>query len=320
MKTQAIDDGGDAAVPVSGTAPRRNLAGMPLRLLERSSAAPPAAAPPATVSPAGAASANGMPVQGGAVDPIAVVAEQIARSRAVPERQSADRAQSADRTPPADRAPLADRAPPADRAAALAPPAAAPAATPPAAAPAATPPAAAPAAARTEPVAAVGTALPEPGAGAAPGAQPTQRNVVVGHAVVMEVAMQVPGRLVIDGVVSGDIEADDIVVRAGGRLEGRVSCRRAEISGSFTGAIFVRDRLVIRSGGRASGRLVYGNALQVETGAVLNGCFSASEAGLRKLGVEPSHPRGVDEVAGEVALASGRSSIFGRMLGAIGIA
>lgn len=311
MKTQAIDDGGDAAVPVSGTAPRRNLAGMPLRLLERSSAAPPAAAPPATVSPAGAASANGMPVQGGAVDPIAVVAEQIARSRAVPERQSADRAQSADRTPPADRAPLADRAPPADRAAALAPPAAAPAAT---------PPAAAPAAARTEPVAAVGTALPEPGAGAAPGAQPTQRNVVVGHAVVMEVAMQVPGRLVIDGVVSGDIEADDIVVRAGGRLEGRVSCRRAEISGSFTGAIFVRDRLVIRSGGRVSGRLVYGNALQVETGAVLNGCFSASEAGLRKLGVEPSHPRGVDEVAGEVALASGRSSIFGRMLGAIGIA
>lgn len=311
MKTQAIDDGGDAAVPVSGTAPRRNLAGMPLRLLERSSAAPPASAPPATVSPAGAASANGMPVQGGAVDPIAVVAEQIARSRAVPERQSADRAQSADRTPPADRAPLADRAPPADRAAALAPPAAAPAAT---------PPAAAPAAARTEPVAAVGTALPEPGAGAAPGAQPTQRNVVVGHAVVMEVAMQVPGRLVIDGVVSGDIEADDIVVRAGGRLEGRVSCRRAEISGSFTGAIFVRDRFVIRSGGRASGRLVYGNALQVETGAVLNGCFSASEAGLRKLGVEPSHPRGVDEVAGEVALASGRSSIFGRMLGAIGIA
>lgn len=311
MKTQAIDDGGDAAVPVSGTAPRRNLAGMPLRLLERSSAAPPAAAPPATVSPAGAASANGMPVQGGAVDPIAVVAEQIARSRAVPERQSADRAQSADRTPPADRAPLADRAPPADRAAALAPPAAAPAAT---------PPAAAPAAARTEPVAAVGTALPEPGAGAAPGAQPTQRNVVVGHAVVMEVAMQVPGRLVIDGVVSGDIEADDIVVRAGGRLEGRVSCRRAEISGGFTGAIFVRDRLVIRSGGRVSGRLVYGNALQVETGAVLNGCFSASEAGLRKLGVEPSHPRGVDEVAGEVALASGRSSIFGRMLGAIGIA
>lgn len=311
MKTQAIDDGGDAAVPVSGTAPRRNLAGMPLRLLERSSAAPPAAAPPATVSPAGAASANGMPVQGGAVDPIAVVAEQIARSRAVPERQSADRApltdraSSADRAPSVDKAPLTDRAPPADRAAALAPPAAAPAAT---------PPAAVPSAGTSEPAAAADAVLP------APGAQPTQRNVVVGHAVVMEVAMQVPGRLVIDGVVSGDIEADDIVVRAGGRLEGRVSCRRAEISGSFTGAIFVRDRLVIRSGGRASGRLVYGNALQVETGAVLNGCFSASEAGLRKLGVEPSHPRGVDEVAGEVALASGRSSIFGRMLGAIGIA
>ena len=147
-----------------------------------------------------------------------------------------------------------------------------------------------------------------------------QRSVLVGHGVSLNVTAHVPGRLVIDGLVSGDIEADDIVVRAGGQLEGCVTCRRAEVSGSFKGQMFVSDRLTVRAGGRISGEVAYGNSLQAEVGAVLQGCFSQSEQGLRQLGVEPTRPRVVEEVARETALADGRSSIVGRVLGAIGMA
>ncbi|WP_287366109.1 polymer-forming cytoskeletal protein [Thauera sp.] len=266
MKTQAIDDDRDPAGGAPGTPLRRTAVAAPLRLLERTTAA---AVP----------SAEGTAGTGVESDPIAVVAEQIARSRAAPV------AAELREQPPGDA--VSDRG--------------------------ATPGPAAGAADATA-----------DGAHPVPSRQLAQRSVLVGQDVAMHVAMQVPGRLIIDGLVRGDIEADDIVVRAGGRLEGRVTCRRAEICGAFIGGIFVRDRLVVRSGGRASGQIVYGNALQVEPGALLNGAFSASEAGLRKLGVQPERPRAVDEITSETALGSaggnGGSSIFGRVLGVIGIA
>jgi cytoskeletal protein CcmA (bactofilin family) len=272
MKTQAIDDDRDPAGDEPGTPLRRTAVATPLRLLERTAAVVPTAA-------------DGGAAQGASQDPIAVVGEQIARTRAAPATAESKPGGGA----PATATPTNERVQ-------------TPAST----------------AAQAGSLHGAEPVVDAPGPVAA--RRLAQRSVLVGHDVAMHVAMQVPGRLVIDGLVRGDIEADDILVRAGGRLEGRVTCRRAEIYGSFIGGIFVRDRLVVRSGGRASGQIVYGNALQVESGAMLNGAFSASEAGLRKLGVEPERPRAVDEITSETALANGGSSIFGRVLGAIGIA
>lgn len=266
MMTQPIDDDSGRQETAGAGAQRRAAAPAALRLLERS-AAP--RMPGEVATPAGP-------------DPIAVVAEQIARSRSAPANVQGEARRAEGPAAPAQ----------AEGSHAGAAPAMA-----------------------VEPSTASMDTLVDPNRGASP----VQRSVLVGHSVALHVAMQVPGRLVIDGLVSGEIEADEIELRPGGRLEGRVSCRRADLSGRFQGELFARDRTVVRSPARITGLLVYGQAIQVEAGAVLDAALSGSEAGLRKLGEAPRRPRGVDEVASETTVKQGRESIVGRMLGAIGI-
>lgn len=294
MNTQPIDDSCGVAESAVSASLRRAAAPASLRLLERNSAPRPVV----EEAPFLRKEADS------AADPIAMVAEQIARTRTTTSsRPDPAHAAAESRRGSQPAAPSQPAAAPVEEAAKAAP---APAAK----ASADAGPAAADVAPSPAPVPA-GAASPQPLA---------ERSVLIGRSVVMQVAMQVPGRLVIDGLVSGDIEADEIVLRPGGRLEGRVSCRRAEMSGNFDGALFARDRVFVRSGARVTGVLVYGQAVQVEAGAVIDATLSASEGGLRKLGREPVRPRTVDEAATGTSAGHVRHSIFGRVLGVIGIA
>lgn len=291
MKTQPIETQQDAAESVAARASSRQAPGSNVRLLERGGAAPAAleqaAAPaqPAAVQPATAAATPAT------ITP-ATTTQSAAEAEATPGYDpliavAEQIARSRPAPPPAEPHHVEARV------------------------------AVAEANARPAEAAALAS---DAASAAAPAPASGQRSVLVGHGVSLHVTAHVPGKLIIDGVVSGDIEAEDIVVRAGGLLEGRITCRRAEISGSFKGQMFVSDRLTVRAGGRMSGEVAYGNSVQAEVGAVLQGCFSQSEQGLRQLGVQPLRPRGVEEVARETALADGRSSIVGRVLGAIGMA
>ncbi|MBV2263521.1 MAG: polymer-forming cytoskeletal protein [Thauera sp.] len=273
MMTQPIDDDSGRQESAGAGAQRRAAAPAALRLLERSAA---------PRMPGDAATQAGP-------DPIAVVAEQIARSRSGSAGAPANVQVETRRV----------EVPAVPRDAQVAP-------------------AGATQAMVEEPCAQTSSGV-DPPVESKRAANAAQRSVLVGHSVALHVAMKVPGRLVIDGLVCGEIEADEIELRPGGRLEGRISCRRADLSGRIQGELFVRDRTVVRSTARISGLLVYGQVLQVEAGALLDAALSCSEAGLRKLGEEPRRPRGVDEVASEGAVKQGRDSIFGRMLGAMGL-
>jgi len=74
----------------------------------------------------------------------------------------------------------------------------------------------------------------------------------------------------IAGALEGNVVAEAVIIRAGGRLKGTVYSERAEVHGTLEGQIQVQDHLDIRSTGHVSGELAYGT-LSIEPGGRLAG-------------------------------------------------
>lgn len=139
-----------------------------------------------------------------------------------------------------------------------------------------------------------------------------KRDVLVGRSVLVKGKMTVPGRVVIDGEVSGELQADEVVVRSGGRVIGLVKARRVDVSGTVDGDVFAMDRMVVEATGHVTGACVYGGGLTVRAGAVLQGYFSGSEAGMILL-------REAERVLSPGGDGQTRSTLFGKVKGVIGL-
>ncbi len=107
--------------------------------------------------------------------------------------------------------------------------------------------------------------------GANRAAESTRDGVVVvgkGASIVGEITNC--SQVEIAGALEGKVVAEAVIVRAGGRLKGRVCSERAEVHGTIEGEVQVEDHLDIRSTGHVSGELAYGK-LSVASGGRLAG-------------------------------------------------
>jgi cytoskeletal protein CcmA (bactofilin family) len=88
-------------------------------------------------------------------------------------------------------------------------------------------------------------------AGTAPaGHAPTQ----IGPTVVIDGGISSEQDMLISGVVVGEIKCrEQIIVAAGGRVEGRIHCRSIIITGEVRGNIDASEQITIESSGRLSG-------------------------------------------------------------------
>lgn len=112
-----------------------------------------------------------------------------------------------------------------------------------------------------------------------PGKKPTAsatKNEIPTDLVLIGAACQVRGeirncrRLEIEGLLEGDLETDEIIVRKGGKINGHIKTKVAEIHGEVEGDLFVEDLLDVRKTGTVSGDVDYGK-LAVATGGQLIG-------------------------------------------------
>lgn len=139
-----------------------------------------------------------------------------------------------------------------------------------------------------------------------------KRDVLVGRSVLVTGKMTVPGRVVVDGEVSGELQADEVVVRSGGRVKGLLKARRVDVSGTVDGDVVATERMVIEATGYITGTCVYGGGLTVRAGAVLQGQFSGSEAGMILL-------REAERELSQGGDGQSRSTLFGKVKGVIGL-
>src|SRR6266545_5613248 len=99
-------------------------------------------------------------------------------------------------------------------------------------------------------------------------------NVVyIGEGVTFKGELAAPELVVIDGTVEGEVRARCARVGATGTLKGSVVVTDADIQGSVSDKLEVKQLLIVRSTGHIEAEISYGE-LQIEKGAIISGALS----------------------------------------------
>jgi cytoskeletal protein CcmA (bactofilin family) len=107
--------------------------------------------------------------------------------------------------------------------------------------------------------------------------RPDQENVAyIGAGVTLKGEISVPDLVVVDGTIEGDITARVVCVGQTGVIRGNISATEADISGSITDNIEIKQLLIVRASGRVEGKVLYGE-IELEKGAVVTGDLSATD-------------------------------------------
>ncbi len=109
------------------------------------------------------------------------------------------------------------------------------------------------------------------------GFRPNEKNVAyIGEGVSLKGEISVPDVIVVDGIVEGDVTARAIQVGAEGSVKGNIVSTDADVHGTITEKVEVKQLLIVRSTGRIEGSVTYGE-VQIERGAVIAGTFSSTD-------------------------------------------
>jgi cytoskeletal protein CcmA (bactofilin family) len=106
---------------------------------------------------------------------------------------------------------------------------------------------------------------------------PEADTLYIGQGVTIKGAAVVSTTVVVDGVLEGDIDVDDLFVRTTGTISGRIRvAQNAEIAGKVLERLDVKGLLILRAGGRVNGSISFGT-LTIERGATITGEVSSTD-------------------------------------------
>lgn len=81
-------------------------------------------------------------------------------------------------------------------------------------------------------------------------------DITIGENSVLEGSFETQGAMFVDGAaVNADLRATQLSIGATGRVEGQASVLRAEIAGTFDGALECAGEVILRSSSRISGEI-----------------------------------------------------------------
>jgi cytoskeletal protein CcmA (bactofilin family) len=101
--------------------------------------------------------------------------------------------------------------------------------------------------------------------------------IVVGEGVTVTGEFSVPGRAVVNGSITGDLQADELLVGETGKVVGSVRVRKADIHGETHEKLLASEILVIRATGRVNGDISFGG-IEIERGGSVNGTLSPTKS------------------------------------------
>lgn len=94
----------------------------------------------------------------------------------------------------------------------------------------------------------------------------TKGRAIIGSDAVIKGKIRNGSVIEVHGYVEGEIDADQILVREGGRVFGTIKARNAEVSGTVQGDVSVRELISIGSAGSVAGNVRYGRLALAEGG------------------------------------------------------
>ena len=103
--------------------------------------------------------------------------------------------------------------------------------------------------------------------------------LVVGDGVSIVGALSVPGDVVVEGVIEGDVRCHALVIAAHGLVEGTIVAERLVVFGEVSGEIYARE-LYLRTGCAVEGQ-IHHNKLVLEEGCYFEGLSRRHDDPLR---------------------------------------
>ena len=101
----------------------------------------------------------------------------------------------------------------------------------------------------------------------------TLESVVIGDGVVVKGAFTVPSKAVINGVIEGDLTAEEVLIGPTGRISGRVSAKVIDVRGQLHNTIVSEKSLIVRTTGKIVGKIHY-SEIEIEKGGEIEGALS----------------------------------------------
>ena len=99
---------------------------------------------------------------------------------------------------------------------------------------------------------------------------PNNNNLVIGEGVTFKGSITAPGKAVINGNVTGELIADDLLIGNKGQVTGTVRAREIDVHGELNEDIICKEHLLIHSTGKVSGTLEY-HELEIQRGGQFKG-------------------------------------------------
>ena len=106
--------------------------------------------------------------------------------------------------------------------------------------------------------------------------KPEAKVAYIGEGVIFKGELSAPELVVVDGSVEGELSARCVRVGVSGSLKGTVTVTDADIHGTVSDKLEVKQLLIVRATGRVDANISYGQ-LQIEKGAILTGELSSTD-------------------------------------------
>jgi cytoskeletal protein CcmA (bactofilin family) len=117
-----------------------------------------------------------------------------------------------------------------------------------------------------------------------------QRSVLIGLGVEFDGIIRDCDEVVIEGTVTADIKAVNLLIREAGIFSGSAAVEKAEIDGQYDGTLTASSKLLIHETGRVAGDINYAQ-LEVSSGGILTGEVSVFTDAEEKRRLEQPHER-----------------------------
>ncbi|MEY2790294.1 MAG: hypothetical protein RL295_458 [Pseudomonadota bacterium] len=96
---------------------------------------------------------------------------------------------------------------------------------------------------------------------------------MIGDGVVVKGAFTVPSKAVINGVIEGDLTAEEVLIGTTGRITGRVSAKMIDVRGQLHHTIVSEKSLIVRATGKIVGKIHYAE-IEIEKGGEIEGALN----------------------------------------------
>ena len=95
-------------------------------------------------------------------------------------------------------------------------------------------------------------------------------RLIIGQDIELKGEITECDELVVDGNLDASVTARHLKISSGGTVVGRFEVQSADIDGRFSGDLIVMENLSVRAGGRVEGRVRYGS-MEVALGGIVKG-------------------------------------------------